>query len=260
MRPTIHPKLINAFALSTAPGINLSAARIRALADMDRLPHVREGCHLWFDFAKVQKYLKASREAKISQKRTQKHVHMPQKGKARTVAYVGEIAGATPNLAARGGDTVIDQCSCGAKRWTNIRGDERERGPWIGGKVPKRTVEVGSEVLEEVETEVKALGEKRTKGNRAITEKYLSALKRNAKLAGRPRGIRIEDVVEERFVAAGDVENLVETGMPVLVRLIKITTPGGKRTWEFRCSYNGEVFRYVPSTTRPDFESFCGSK
>ncbi len=173
---------------------------------------------------------------------------------------MGEIEGATPNPTARGGETVIDRCACGAKRMTNVNGEARERGPWIARRMPKRAAELEaanaeSEVLEEVVRET--LGEKTT---RVISEKQVSALRRNARLAGRPRGKRSEEVVEERFVEGGVVDNPVAAGAAVLVRLIKIVTPSGKRTWEIRCSCDGEDFRYVPSVIKPDFETFCGSK
>ncbi len=122
--------------------------------------------------------------------------------------------------------------------------------------MPKQHAEIAeSDVMEDGVKET--CGENKPK---LISEKFIAALRAYAKLAGRPRGVRIEEIVEERFVESGVFDNPVEAGRPVLVRLVKIVTTAGRRTWEIRCYCHGECFRYAPALNKPNFDTFCGSK
>lgn len=69
-------------------------------------------------------------------KETKMHQHRPLKKAQREIPYRGPVAkGSAQNPMAHGNICVIDVCSCGASRRTNVNGPHVERGPWISSGV-----------------------------------------------------------------------------------------------------------------------------
>lgn len=65
------------------------------------------------------------------------HRHRAKPALAKVRGYSGPIQGARENRAAHGNVQVIDTCSCGATRRTNVNQGHVERGPWEIGEVTR---------------------------------------------------------------------------------------------------------------------------